>query len=100
MLARVKKGDTVFVISGKDKGRTGKVLQVFPKENQCIVEKISVVKRHQKARPGQPAGIVEKSLPVHLSKVMPIDLDSNKPGRVKTVRQGDKKERKIVAKKA
>lgn len=97
MLARVKKGDLVFVISGKDKGRTGKVLQVFPKDNHCVVEKIAVVKRHQKARPGQPAGIVEKSLPIHLSKVMPVDASSNKHGRVKTTVKGDKKERKIVA---
>jgi large subunit ribosomal protein L24 len=97
MLARVKKGDTVFVISGKDKGRTGKVLQVFPKQAQCIVEKISVVKRHQKAKPGQPAGIVEKSLPIHLSKVMPVDVASNKHGRVRSHLQGGKKERKIVS---
>ena len=91
-LARVRKGDLVEVITGKDKGRTGQVLQVFPKESMCIVEKMSMVKRHQKAKPqGTPAGIVEKPAKIHLSKVMPVDSKSKKTSRIKTsVKEGKK----------
>lgn len=84
MAARIKKNDLVCVITGKDKGRTGRVLEVFPKEGKCIVEKIGMVKRHQKAKQtGQPAGIIEKSLKISLAKVMPFDGSSKKPSRVR-----------------
>lgn len=94
MAARIKKDDVVFVISGKDKGRTGRVLQVFPKEAKCIVEKVGVVKRHQKAKQaGQPSGIIEKSLKICLSKVMPFDASAKKPSRIGFEVKGDEKVR-------
>lgn len=97
-MARVKKDDFVEVISGKDKGKTGKVLKIFPKENMCIVDKIGIVKRHQKARPnGGPAGIVEKSTKIHLSKVMPVDSKTKKASRIKIAVQNGKKIRILVA---
>lgn len=89
---KIRKNDLVQVISGKDKGRSGKVLEVFPKEGKCIVEGVNRVKRHQKAtQTGGPAGIVEKSLKIHLSKVMLIDPKDGKPSRVRIeVRDGKK----------
>ncbi len=97
MPARIKKDDMVMVISGKDKGRTAKVLQVFPREDKCIVEKVNVVKRHQKAKQtGQPAGIVEKTLKIALCKVMPFDASAKKASRVRFEIKGDKKARVFV----
>lgn len=97
MAARIRKNDLVYVISGKDKGRTGRVLEVMPKKSQCIVEKVNVVKRHQKAKAaGQPSGIIEKSLPICLSRVMPFDESAKKPSRIRFVQDGDKKIRKYV----
>jgi len=67
----IKKGDTVQVISGNDKGKTGKVLRVFPKSNRVIVEGINFVKRHTKPTQQTPqGGIVEKESTIHLSNVM------------------------------
>ena len=97
MAARIKKDDTVIVISGKYKGRTGKVIQMLPKKAQCIVEKVNVVKRHQKAKgANQPAGIIEKALPIDLSKVMPFDETKKTGTRVQFVGAGEKKTRKLV----
>lgn len=96
-MARVRKDDFVEVISGKDKGRTGKVLKIFPAEDKCLVEKVAVAKRHQKARQaGAPAGIIEKAMKIHLCKVMPLDPKSKKPSRVRMVTKGDKKVRHYV----
>lgn len=97
MPARVKKNDTVSIISGKDKGRTGKILEIFPKQQMCIVEKVAVVKRHQKAKQqGQPAGIVEKSMKIHLCKVMPYDASAKKPSRIRFNVKGKEKVRTFV----
>ena len=66
----VKKGDTVLVISGNDKGKRGKVLKVFPDSNRIIVEKVNLIKRHTKPRSQQdPGGIIEKEAPIHVSNV-------------------------------
>jgi large subunit ribosomal protein L24 len=89
-LARVRKGDTVVVISGRDKGKTGKVLRVFPDDDKCIVEKINVVKRHTKPTPVQrEGGIIEKELPLQMCKVMPVDPETGKGTRVKTRVESD-----------
>lgn len=97
MAARVKKDDFVQVISGKDKGKTGKVLQVFPCEEMCIVERVGTVKRHQKARAGgAPSGIIEKSTKIHLSKVMPVDSKTKEPSRVRMSVKGDQRLRLYV----
>ncbi len=96
-MARIKSGDFVQVISGKDKGKTGKVLKVFPAEQSVIVEKIGLVKRHQKAKQsGAPAGIVEKPSKLNWSKVMPLDSKTKKPSRIKMIVKGDKKVRAYV----
>lgn len=72
MQPRLKKGDTAIVISGKDKGKKGKVLKVFPDKDKAIVEKINVVKRHLRANRSFQGGIIEKLLPLHLSKLMVV----------------------------
>mgnify|MGYP000873893864 CR=1 FL=1 len=87
----IKKGDTVKVIAGKDKGATGKVIQVLREEQRVIVEGVNLVKRHVKATPQQQGGIVEKPAPLDLSKVMLLDPESGKPTRVRfEVRDGEK----------
>ncbi|MDB5037733.1 MAG: ribosomal protein [Bacteriovoracaceae bacterium] len=97
MAARLKKDDFVQVMTGKDKGKTGKILKMFPKEGMCIVEKVGLVKRHQKAKPnGGPAGIVEKASKIHLSKVMPVDSKTKEPSRVRMVIEDGKKIRQYV----
>ncbi|MDO8424175.1 MAG: 50S ribosomal protein L24 [bacterium] len=66
----VKKNDTVLILSGKDKGKTGKILRSFPKENQVLVEGVNVKKVHQRGKKGKDKGsIIEKSFPIHVSNV-------------------------------
>ncbi|MBI3953289.1 MAG: 50S ribosomal protein L24 [Chloroflexi bacterium] len=68
---KVRKGDTVLVITGRDRGRSGKVLRTIPREGKLLVQGLNLVKRHQRARPGiRQAGIIEKEAPLHVSKVM------------------------------
>lgn len=66
----VKKGDTVAVIAGKDKNKTGKVINILPKKDGVLVEGLNIVKRHTRARGNESGGIVEKEAPVHISNVM------------------------------
>ncbi len=90
---RLKKGDTVMVRSGKYKGKTGKVLQVHPKENKVTVEGINIVKRHRKPTQTQPqGGIFEITKPIWTSKVGLLDSTAKKPSRVgyKTDAKGNK----------
>ena len=83
MLARIKKNDSVMVIAGKERGKIGKVLHVFPEENRAVVERLNVVKRHLKPRgPQNPGGILEKEAPLHLSNLMPMCERCNAPVRV------------------
>ena len=89
MPARVKKDDLVKVISGKDKGKTGRVLRVEPKHDRVFVEGLNIQKRHQKPRTirdvqrgGEVGGVIEKEGPIHLSNVMPVDPKEDKPTRV------------------
>jgi len=83
MAARIRKGDTVVVISGVSKGRRGEVLNVLPKAGRAVVQGIAVATRHTKPRGiGQPGGIVEKEASVHLSNLMLIDPKSEKPTKV------------------
>ncbi len=84
-LARVRRGDTVVVISGKDKGKTGKVLAVNAEAERVLIEGINVVKRHVKpTMRDREGGVVEAERPIHLSKVMPLDPETNRGTRVKT----------------
>ena len=94
MPARVKKGDEVMCIAGKDRGKTGTVLEVHPVEGRVLVEGINIIKRHAKARrPADPGGIIEKPASVHLSNVMPIDPSDKKPCRVRIEEKDGKRVR-------
>jgi large subunit ribosomal protein L24 len=86
---RVRKGDTVVVIAGKDKGKRGKVLRVLNKLNRVVVERVMMIKRHTKPNQKNPqGGIVEKEGSIHLSNVMLLDPGSDKPTRVKVKDDG------------
>jgi len=89
---KIKKGDNVVVISGRDKGRSGEVLRVLPTERRVIVQGVNVAKRHTKPRMGEPGGIVEKELALHISNVAHVDPASGKPTRIgyKTLDDGRK----------
>ena len=79
---KIKKGDTVVVISGRDKGKSGEVLRVMPADRRLIVQGVHVARRHTKARMGDPGGIVDKELTIHVSNVAHIDPQSGKPTRI------------------
>ena len=79
---KVKKGDNVVVISGRDKGKQGKVLRVFPTEARAIVQGVHIARRHTKPRMGDPGGIVEKEATIHISNLAHIDPQTNKPTRI------------------
>jgi len=89
---KVRKGDEVIVLQGKDKGRTGTVLEAYPKRNKVIVEGINVAKRHTKSRTGmQQAGIVDKLMPLDVSNVAVVS--KGRPSRVGAKVDGDRKVR-------
>ena len=78
----IKKDDTVIVLSGKDKGKKGKVLEVMPKDRKVVVEKVNVVSRHTKPRrEGEEGGIIKKEAPIYACKVMRVCPKCNKPTR-------------------
>ena len=74
-MQKIRKGDKVVMLAGKDKGRTGEVLQVLPKEDRAVVRGVNVVKRHQRQTQSQEAGIISKEASVHLSNVAIVDKD-------------------------
>src|SRR3974377_974107 len=79
---KIKKGDRVVVLTGRDKGKRGEVLQVIPAENRALVQGINVVRRHQKQTPQQDGGIVAKEAPVHISNIAIEDPSDGSPSRV------------------
>ena len=82
MAAKIKKGDKVIVLTGRDKGRTGEVIEVRPAEARALVRGVNVVKRHQRQTPQQEGGIISKESPVHLSNLALADPKDGKPTRV------------------
>jgi large subunit ribosomal protein L24 len=92
---KVRRDDQVVVISGKDRGKTGRILRVDPKNDRVFVEGLNIVKRHTKPRPGStdPGGIVESEGPIHVSNVMLLDPQDNKPTRVGVLREDGKRVR-------
>lgn len=92
-LARIRSGDRVIVIAGKDKGRIGKVLRVIPAEDRVVVERVNMVKKHQRRTQSTQAGIVSKEAPIHVSNVMLYDDKKGGPTRVKV--GADKDGRKV-----
>jgi large subunit ribosomal protein L24 len=80
---KIRKNDSVMVISGNDRGKTGKVLKVFPKNSRIIIEGINLRKRHTKPNQKNPqGGILEKEAPIHVSNVMLLDPKTNEPTRL------------------
>lgn len=99
MAAKIKKGDTVVVITGRDKGKTGEVLKVLPTENRALVAGVNLIKKHEKPGPQGNGGIVSKEASIHLSNIALADPKSGKATRVGfKVSKDGKKER--VAKKS
>jgi large subunit ribosomal protein L24 len=90
MALKIRRDDEVVVISGKDRGKTGKVLRVDPAKQRVYVEGLNLVKRHQKPTPQRPnaeAGVIEREGPIHISNVMLLDPKTNKPTRVGITRE-------------
>ncbi len=92
---RLRTDDEVIVISGKDKGKTGKILRVDPEKERVYVEGLNIVKRHQRptaGRPNAPVGVIEKEGPIHVSNVALVDPRDHKPTRVgvRRTEQGDR----------
>ena len=82
MVAKIKKGDRVIVTTGRDKGKKGEVLKVFPKENRAIVSGVNTMKRHTKQTQKTQGGIVNKDLPIQLSNLAHIDPKSGEATRI------------------
>jgi large subunit ribosomal protein L24 len=102
---RIRKDDSVKVIGGKDRGKTGKVIRTDPKRGWVFVEGLNIVKRHQRPtsvkdaqKGGEVGGIIEKEAPIHISNVMLLDPSNNKPTRVRVERGKDGRRRRIAAK--
>ena len=90
MAAKIRKGDKVVVLSGRDKGRSGEVIEVHPRDERALVRGVNMVKRHQKQTAQQEGGIISKEMTIHLSNVALADPKDGKPTRVgfKIDRQG------------
>ena len=82
MAAKIKKGDKVIVLAGRDKGRTGEVIEVNPTAARALVRGVNLVKRHQRQSAQQEGGIISKELPVHLSNIAIADPKDGKPTRI------------------
>jgi len=92
-MLRIKKNDKVMVITGKDKGKTGKVIRVFPKNDKILVEKINMVKKaRRKTQQDQQGGFLDIEMPIHVSNVMLVDKKTNQPTRfgAKILKDGTK----------
>jgi len=81
-MQKIRKGDKVVILTGRDKGRDGEVIKVNPKENTALVRGLNMVKRHQKQTQNQASGIITKEAPVHLSNLAVADPKDGKPTRV------------------
>ena len=82
MAAKIKKGDRVVVLAGRDRGRTGEVIQMMPRDDRALVRGVNVVKKHQKQTMNQEGGIISKEAPIHLSNLAVADPKDGKPTRV------------------
>jgi large subunit ribosomal protein L24 len=82
MAAKIKKGDKVVVLTGRDRGRSGEVIEVRPAEGRALVRGVNLVKRHQKQTAQQEGGIVSKEAPIHLSNIAYADPKDGKPTRI------------------
>ena len=96
MAARIKKGDTVIVITGRDKGRKGEVIEVRREAGRALVRGVNMVKRHQKQSPTAEGGIISKEAPIHLSNIALADPQDGKPTRVGFKFEGEGEARRKV----
>ena len=81
-MQKIRKGDKVVVLTGKDKGRTGEVLRVLPKDDKAVVRGVNIIRRHQRQTQSQEGGIISKEAPVHISNIAIADPKDGKPTRV------------------
>ena len=96
-LARIKKGDEVIVLAGRERGKRGVVRQVLPKEGKALVQDINISKRHMKpTAAARQAGIVDKEQPIHLSNLAPVDPKTSKPTRIRARALGSGKKVRIA----
>ena len=102
MAAKIKKGDKVIVLAGRDKGRSGEVVEVRPTEGRATVRGVNMVKRHQRQTAQQEGGIISKEMPVHLSNIAIADPKDGKPTRVgfKFVGEGQDRKKVRIAKRS
>ena len=102
MAARIKKGDQVVVIAGRDKGRNGEVIEMRRAESRALVRGVNMVKRHQRQTATAEGGIISKEAPIHLSNIALVDPKDGKPTRVgfKYVGKGDDRKKVRVAKRS
>ena len=102
MAAKIKKGDKVIVLAGRDKGRTGEVVEVRPADERAIVRGVNMVKRHQRQSAQQEGGIISKESTIHLSNLAIADPKDGKPTRIgfKFIGQGDDRKKVRVAKRS
>ncbi|WAP67782.1 50S ribosomal protein L24 [Jiella pelagia] len=91
-MQKIRKGDTVVVLAGKDKGRSGEVIKMMPKDEKALVQGVNMVKRHQRQTASQEAGIISKEAPIHLSNLAVADPKDGKATRIgfKTLEDGTK----------
>jgi len=102
MAAKIRKGDTVMVIAGRDKGRTGEVIEVRRDDGRALVRGINMVKRHQRQDVKNEGGIISKEAPIHLSNIALVDPKDKKPTRIgfKFVGTGDDRKKVRFAKRS
>jgi large subunit ribosomal protein L24 len=96
MAAKIRKGDKVIVLTGRDKGRSGEVVEVRPNESRALVRGINMVKRHQRQTANQEGGIISKEGPIHLSNLALADPKDGKPTRVGFKFVGEGRDRKKI----
>ena len=98
-MAKIRTDDTVVVISGKDKGKTGKVIRVEPQKDRVYVEGLNMVKRHQRPLPGRPnmqVGVIEKEGPIHVSNVAIVDPKTKKATRLGMARNEEGRRTRVT----
>ena len=96
MAAKIRKGDKVIVLNGRDKGRSGEVLAVRPLQDRALVRGVNMVKRHQKQSANQEGGIISKESPIHLSNIALADPKDGNPTRVGFKIQADGKKVRVA----
>ena len=93
MAAKIRKGDKVIVLAGRDKGRTGEIVKSLPRENRVIVQGVNMVKRHTRPSQTGGGGIIEKEAAIHVSNIAHIDPKTQKPTRIGYRMEGETKVR-------